>query len=80
MPVPPAELTAQFTIDGPEDARRAAREAAASLALDAGPDELALSGERDAVLGALGDAVAAALDAGAHRLDVRLEAPQESRG
>ena len=80
MPVPPAELTAHFTIDGPEEARRAALEAAAALALDAGPDELALSGARDAVLGALGDAVVAALDAGAHRLDVRLEAPQESRG
>ena len=80
MPVPPAELTAHFTIDGPEDARRAALEAAATLALDAGPGELALSGARDEVLGALGDAVVAALDAGAHRLDVKLEAPQESRG
>jgi hypothetical protein len=80
MPVPPAELTAHFTIAGPDQAHTAAREAAASLALDAGPDELALSGTRDDVLGALGNAVAAALDAGAHRLDVRLEAPQESRG
>jgi hypothetical protein len=80
MPVPPAELTAHFTIAGPEDARRAALEAAAELALDAGPGELALSGARDAVLGALDAAVVAALDAGAHRLDVRLEAPQESRG
>ena len=79
MPVPPAELTAHFTIDGPEDARRAALEAAA-LALDAGPGELALSGARDEVLGALNGAVVAALDAGAHKLDVTLEAPQESRG
>ena len=46
MPVPPAELTAHFTIDGPDEARSAALEAAASLALDAGPDELALSGTR----------------------------------
>lgn len=80
MPVPPAELTAHFTIAGPGGAHRAALEAAADLALDAGPDELALSGARDAVLGALGDVVAAALDAGAHQLDVRFEAPQESRG
>ena len=80
MPVPPAELTAHFTVDGPDEARRAALEAAAPLALDAGPGELGLSGARDAVLGALGDAVVAALDAGAHRLDVRLEAPRESRG
>ena len=80
MPVPPAELTAHFAIAGPDEARRAALQAAAELALDAGPDELALSGARDDVLGALGDAVVAALDAGAHRLDVTLEAPQESRG
>ena len=80
MPVPPAELTAHFTIDGPEEARRAALEAAAALALDAGPGELALSGARDEVLDALSGAVVAALDAGAHRLDVTLEAPQESRG
>jgi hypothetical protein len=80
MPVPPAELTAHFRIAGPEAAHRAALEAAAELALDAGPDELALSGARDAVLEALNRAVTAALDAGAHRLDVRLEAPRESRG
>jgi hypothetical protein len=80
MPVPPAELTAHFTLEGPDAARRAAREAAAELALDAGPGELALSGARAAVLGALDAAIVAALEAGAHRLDVRLEAPQESRG
>jgi hypothetical protein len=80
MPVAPAELTAHITIAGPEDARRAALEAAAALAVDAGPGELALSGARDAVLGALRAAVAAALDAGARRFDVRLEAPQESGG
>ena len=80
MPVPPAELTAHFTVEGPDEARSAAMGAAGSLAREAGPDELALSGSRDAVLGALGDVVAAALDAGAHQLDVRFEAPQESRG
>jgi hypothetical protein len=81
MPVPPAELTAHFTIEGPEEARRAAFETAAptGLALDAGPGELMLSGPRDRVLAALGDAVVAALDAGAHGLDVKLEAPQGSR-
>jgi hypothetical protein len=80
MPVPPAELTAHFTISGPDEARDAARQAAAELALDAGPGELAVSGAREAVISLLGDAIAAALDAGAHGLDVRLEAPQESRG
>jgi hypothetical protein len=80
MPVPPAELTAHFTISGPEEARGAALDAAGSLALDAGPDELALSGARDEVLGALRGVVVAALDAGAFQLDVKFEAPQESRG
>jgi hypothetical protein len=80
VPVPPAELTAHFTIEGPDAALHAAREVAPGLALDAGPGELALSGSRDEVLAALGDAVVAALDAGAHGLDVKLEAPRESRG
>jgi hypothetical protein len=38
-----------------------------------------LAGARDAVLAGLADAVSAALDAGAHGLDVRLEAPTEAR-
>jgi uncharacterized protein YqgV (UPF0045/DUF77 family) len=81
VPVPPAELTAELTVSGPDAARSALREVAAAsgLALDAGPGETMLSGSRAAVLGALGDAVQAALDAGAHGLDVRLEAPTESR-
>ena len=79
MPVPPAEVTAHFTVEG--DGFDAARDAAvpSGLALDAGPGELALSGERAAVIAALGDAIAAALDAGAGKIDVRIEAPQESR-
>ena len=81
MPVPPAELSAHFRIQGPDAAGTAAREAAGSsgLARDAGPGELMLAGARDDVLAALGDAVAAALDAGAYELDVRLEAPTGAR-
>jgi hypothetical protein len=81
MPVPPAELSAHFTIKGPEGAFPAARTAVAStgLARDAGPGELMLTGARAGVLSALGDAVGAALDAGAWCLDVRLEAPTEAR-
>jgi hypothetical protein len=81
MPVPPAELSAHFRIHGPSEAGDAAREAAgpSGLARDGGPGELMLSGKRDAVLAALGDAVVAALDAGAHELDVRLEAPTGAR-
>ncbi len=79
MPVPPAELTAHFTIDGPDEARAAAAESGGRLARDAGPGEVVLAGSRDEVLAALTDAVEAALDAGAHGLDVKLEAPTESR-
>jgi len=81
MPVPPAELNAHFKIEGPDEARAAARAAAepSGLAREAGPGELLLTGSRDAVLAALGDSVGAALDAGAHGLDVKLEAPTEAR-
>ena len=81
MPVPPAELTAHFAIEGPDEARAAATDAAgpSGLAREAGPGELMLAGPRSEVLAALGEAIAAALDAGAHGLDVKLEAPTESR-
>ena len=82
MPVPPAELTAHFTIEGPDEVRSAVLDAVrpSGLAREAGPAELILAGPRDQVLTALGEALEAALDAGAHGLDVRLEAPTESRG
>ena len=51
MPAAPAELTAHFTIEGPDDATRCWRRCATSgLARDAGPGELVLAGPRDAVL------------------------------
>ena len=78
MPVPPAELTAEFTVEGPEEALGAARATAdpTGLAREAGPRTTLLSGARADVLVALHDVVAAALAAGAHRVDVRLEAPE----
>ena len=85
MPVPPAELTAHFTIEGPDAARAAALEAAAAVAGPSGiahegaPGETLLAGSRAAVLATLGDVVVAALDAHANRIDVRLEAPTETR-
>jgi hypothetical protein len=81
MPVPPAELSAHFTIEGPEAAPAAALRAVepSGLAREGGPSELLLTGPRDEVLAALGDAIAAALEGGAHGLDVKLEAPTESR-
>ena len=70
-----------YTIAGPPEAEEAARTAAAAsgIAHEAGPGEMLLGGSRAAVLAALNDVVAAALDAHAHRIDVRLEAPTESR-
>ena len=81
MPVPPAELSAHCTIDGPEAAHEAAAAVAgpSGIAFDGGPGETLLSGSRAQVLATLGDVVTAALDADARRIDVRLEAPTESR-
>lgn len=74
MPVPPAELTAEYRIDGPEEAIAAALDVAGptGLAREAGPGATALTGAREPVLRALEAVVTAALDAGAHEVDVRL--------
>jgi hypothetical protein len=81
VPVPPAELSAHYTIGGPAAAAEAARAIAApsGIAHDGGPGETLLAGSRAQVLATLGDVVMAALDAHAHRIDVRLEAPAETR-
>jgi hypothetical protein len=82
VPVPPAELSAHFTIAGPDEAVEAAAAVAApsGIAHEGGPGETLLSGSRALVLGTLEDVMAAALDNGASKIDVRLEAPTESRG
>jgi uncharacterized protein YqgV (UPF0045/DUF77 family) len=81
VPVPPAELTAEYSIEGPGEASEAALEVAglSGLAREAGPGVTALSGSREEVMGTLREVVMVALDAGARRFDVRLEAPAESR-
>ena len=81
MPVPPAELAVHYTVAGPAAAQDAARDAAApsGIAHEAGPGEMLLAGSREQVLATLLDVVAAALDASAHRIDVRVEAPTGSR-
>jgi hypothetical protein len=81
MPVPPAELAAHYKIAGPAAAEEAARAVAApsGIAHDGGPGETLLAGSRAKVLATLGEVVTAALDAHAHRIDVRLEAPTETR-
>jgi hypothetical protein len=81
VPVPPAELSAHYSISGPDAARDAAAAVAgpSGIAHDGGPGETLLAGSRGQVLATLGDVVTAALDAHAHRIDVRLEAPTETR-
>jgi len=80
VPVPPAELTAELTIDPADrEAVRAGRQAAveSGLALDAGPDTTALSGAKREVLDALHRVMDAALAAGAATVEVRLQAPRD---
>jgi hypothetical protein len=81
MPVPPAELSAEYTIGGPDAAHDAARAAAQpwGLAREAGPATTLLAGGREPVLAALNAVVVAALDAGAYEIDLRLEAPVDVR-
>jgi hypothetical protein len=82
VPVPPAELTVELTIDpGDQAAVAAGRQAAAEtgIAVDAGPDITALSGARREVLDALRLVLDAALSAGAATVEVRLEVPRDSR-
>jgi uncharacterized protein YqgV (UPF0045/DUF77 family) len=82
VPVPPAELTAEFTIAAADrDAVRAGRQAAieSGLALDAGPATTALSGARREVLDALHRVLDAALTAGAATVEVTLQVPRDAR-
>jgi hypothetical protein len=82
MPVPPAELSAEFTIDpAGGEALRAGRRVAieSGLAIDAGPDATALSGARHEVLDALHRILDAALDAGAATVEVTLRVPRDVR-
>lgn len=74
-----AELSAEVRAEG-EDAAAAALRAGGEtgLAHEAGPDAALLAGGREEVLAALPAVLAAALDAGAHRVDVRLEAEGEA--
>jgi uncharacterized protein YqgV (UPF0045/DUF77 family) len=82
VPVPPAELTAEFTIHPFTEGRiephvRAGIDAAeaSGLAVEVGPLGTGLSGERSAVLDALRAVVDAAVDAGAQSVHIKLEAP-----
>ncbi len=88
MPVPPAELTAEFTVEtspegekSPKEQIEAGREAAgvSGLAQETGPGSTALSGSRKEVLEALPKVIEAALDAGARGVSIKVEVPAETR-
>jgi hypothetical protein len=88
MPVPPAELTAEFTIEtspegekSPKEQVEAGRETAGASGLTAqetGPESTALAGPRDEVLEALPGVIRASLDAGAKAVRVRVEVTTEA--
>jgi uncharacterized protein YqgV (UPF0045/DUF77 family) len=85
MPTAPAELVAEFTIGsqrGRESpAVKAALEAAraSGLAVETGPQETALAGGRNEVVEALRQVIESALEAGADRIEVKIEVPTQSR-
>ena len=83
-----AELSAEITVvpspDGrepPEAQTEAARRAAAAsgLAHEAGPDATLLAGGRADVLDSLRTVIDASLDAGAHAVEVKVEAQGDAR-
>jgi hypothetical protein len=80
MPVAPAEVTAEISIEtstsSVDDLLRAAR--ATDLAIDAGPGSTGLSGARAEVLSALGRLLEAAIDSGARSVRVDLQIPEVS--
>jgi uncharacterized protein YqgV (UPF0045/DUF77 family) len=80
MPVPPAEVTAEFTIHpftegGMEPHVSAGVQAAqaSGLVVDIGPLGTGLSGQRAEVIGALAEVMDAAIDAGAHSIHIKVE-------
>ena len=86
MPVPPAELTAEFTVEtspegekSPQAQIDAGREVAAAsgLAQETGPESTALSGPRAEVLEVLPKVIQASLDAGAKAVHLKVEVPTE---
>jgi len=82
-----AELTAELKVLASADSERApkeqidaARRAAgdSGLAREAGPETMALAGERSEVLEAMRKVIEASLDAGAHAVQVNVEAEGDS--
>ncbi len=88
MPVPPAELVVEFTIEpsrkaerDPQDQVEAGREVASAsgLAREAGPETTELAGGREEVLETLYKMIETSLNAGAATVQIKLEAPEEVR-
>ena len=88
MPVPPAELVVEFTIEpswkgekDPQAQVEAGREVASAsgLAREAGPETTELAGRRAEVLETLFKMIEASLDAGASTVQIKVETPEEVR-
>jgi uncharacterized protein YqgV (UPF0045/DUF77 family) len=86
MPAPPAEVVAEFTIQPfvegkmePHVAAGVEAARASGLAIEVGPFGTGLAGPRVDVLEALARVVNAAIDAGAHGVQVKIEVPKSSR-
>ncbi len=88
MPVPPVELTAEFTVEPSPEGERSPQEqidagrevaGASGLARETGPESTALAGSRAEVLKALPKVIEAALDAGARGISIKVEVPVEIR-
>jgi uncharacterized protein YqgV (UPF0045/DUF77 family) len=82
-----AELTAELKVlasaeseKAPNEQMEAARRAAgdSGLAREAGPETMALTGERSEVLEAMRKVIEASLDAGAHAVQVNVETEGDS--
>lgn len=82
-----AELVAEFTVvpdregeEPPAEQVEAAKRAAgeSGLASESGPESIALSGGRSEVLAALSEVLDAALESGAHVVQVRVEAERDA--
>ena len=88
MPVPPAELVVEFTIEpswkgekDPQAQVEAGREVASAsgLARESGPETTELAGGRAEVLETLFKMIEASLDAGASTVQIKVETPEEVR-
>jgi uncharacterized protein YqgV (UPF0045/DUF77 family) len=78
MPVPPAEVTAEITLESGSGSIGDLVEAAGAsgLAVDVGPGVTGLSGDKDRVVQALVAVLEAAIESGARSVHIDLQIPE----